>query len=178
MATYDILVLVDVNNRTAQMYAADQGIVQGGTQGSNELWVKVPAESQLRWRAEPLQSAASDGTGLKLYHTLITQFHLWEANLNSTPPQGDARQYLVEWGCDNGSGEAPFYNTPETIYPDKPIDIKPQGIYRPYIQCTTALGRNENQSKRVAYTLTVDVYLGDVKQYSISWDPYVTVYRK
>ncbi|WP_437999641.1 hypothetical protein WMF26_06715 [Sorangium sp. So ce185] len=176
--TYDILILIDVNNQTVQMYAADTGIVQAGSQGTNELWVKVPAESNLRWRVEPLQAATFENGELKLYHTLITKFHLWAANAQATPPQGDASKYLTEWGCDNGSGNAPFYATPETITPDTNIGTSTQGIYRPYIQCTTALGRDETQSQKLAYTFYVQVYKAG-KPYGppISWDPYVTVYR-
>lgn len=174
----DILIIVNCETGTVQMYAADPAIVQGNSQGSNELWVRVPASENLRWRVEPLQMAAGAGNEGDLYHAIISNLKLWGANPSATPPQGDASVYLVNWASNNGAGDTPYYNPPGDIRPGNTMPIATQGINRPFIECTTQMSsRDEVQSPRIAYSFTVDIYRGREKVNSVTWDPYVTVYR-
>lgn len=177
----DILIIVNAETGTVQMFAADPSIVQGNSQGSNELWVRVPASENLRWRVEPLQlSEGVSGEG-DMYHAIISSVRLWGANAGQN--QGDAGNYLVNWASNNGAGDTPYYNPSGDLIPGKNEDGKPatigtQGINRPFVECTTQLSnRDEETSLKLAYSFSVDIYKGRQKVRSISWDPYVTVYR-
>ncbi|HEY0192208.1 MAG TPA: hypothetical protein VGC42_13900, partial [Kofleriaceae bacterium] len=80
--------------------------MQNNTQGSTELWVKVPPEANLRWRAVPLQLTDSDN---QAYHVMITQVTLWGANTGTS--QLDAYQYLQQWFVDAGTGYGVTYSS-------------------------------------------------------------------
>ncbi|MDI3290365.1 hypothetical protein [Polyangium sp. 15x6] len=177
----DILIIVNAKTGTVQMYAADPSIVQGNSQGSNELWVRVPASEQLRWRVEPLQLAEGASGEADLYHAIITRVELWGPT--ESPPQGDASKYLVDWISNNGAGDTPYYSAPGTITAGKntfgpPTPIATQGINRPFVACETQMSnRDEMVSPKIAYSFSVDIYLGREKVNTVTWDPYVTVYR-
>jgi len=174
----DILVIINCKSGTVNMYAADPSIVQGNSQGSSELWVRVPASENLRWRVVPLQLGEGAGGAAQLYHTIISKYHLWEANPSAHPAQGEASEYLVNWATNNGAGDTPYYHPPGDLNRDTDAAITTQGINRPFVECTTQLtGRDEEESKRLAYTFYVDIYRDREKVRTINWDPYVTVYR-
>jgi hypothetical protein len=178
MAIQDILIVVDCVRQSVQMYAADPGIVQSNSQGTNELWVKVPADTVLRWRAVPLQMDTGSDSEPELYHVIISSFKLWGAG-GGTPPQGDASLYLKEWGTSNGEGDAPYYSSTGNIAPNTTLPVGTEGINRPFVQTTAQLtNRDETQGPKVAYSFTVDVYKNRTKVATINWDPFVTVYRE
>ncbi|MCY1055748.1 hypothetical protein [Nannocystis sp. SCPEA4] len=172
----DILIIVNCD-RTApnriQMFC-DPSIAyagtQGGGEGSNELGVKVPLNTELRWRAVPLQTQDPNDAGV--YHVVIKRYHLWNN------AQGNAANYLVEWGTSNGGSDAPFYKPPGNLAPDTDAAISTEGIDRPFVQCLTQLtSRDENLSPQIAYSFTVTIFKNGDKVEDLSWDPYVVIYR-
>lgn len=160
----DILVIVNCETNAVQMYC-DPSILYNSSEGSSELWVKVPVSTNLRWRTVPLQ-LTDEGAGI--YHTIISAYRLWPG----------ASDYLVDWATSNGGGDAPRYNPPGELNQEVSAPIAIEGINRPFIQCLTQLkNRDEMQSPQVAYTFYIDIYKNGHKLRTINWDPYVTVYR-
>ncbi|PCC74043.1 Inclusion body protein [Nannocystis exedens] len=145
----------------------DPSILDDSSEGSNELAVKVPVGTELRWRAVPLQTTAPGDAGV--YHTIIEAYYLWD----------QAGTYLTEWGTSNGGGDAPFYKSTGNLANNTPATIAVEGIDRPFIQCLTQLAnRDQNVSPKVAYTFYIGIYKNGDKVEQISWDPFVTVYRQ
>lgn len=169
----DILIIVncDRNARNRIQMFCDPAIATDNSEGSYELGIRVPADTELRWRAVPLQITDVSGAA-GVYHVIIEQYHLWNNE------QGDAAKYLVEWGTSNGNGDAPRYTNPGNLDADKITAITVEGINRPFVQCLTQLtSRDENQSPKVAYNFTVAIYKNGTKIEDLSWDPSVIVYR-
>lgn len=167
---YDILCVIDCDQpfaRNVKMYSGTESIVQSG-EGGNELAVRVPGDSVLRWRAVPLQLQSDRGGSNEYYHCIISKVHLW----------GNAREYITGWEANKGEGGAPVYAHNDNISPEHEISLDTVGRYRPYVQATAVLpGRDDNESPQVAYTFYVKIYQGETLVKEMSWDPYVTVYR-
>ncbi len=166
----DILIIINCDKTASnriQMFC-DPSILDRSSEGSNELAVRVPVGTELRWRAVPLQLSEGASGGAGLYHVIIKQYRLWP----------NAEKYLVEWGTSNGGGDAPFYTPAGNLAASTDAAISTEGIDRPFIQCLTQLtSRDENVSPQVAYTFTVAIYKNGDKVEELGWDPYVTVYR-
>lgn len=163
----DILIVVDCKSNKVQMFCDPSILDSGSTEGSNELAVKVPVTTELRWRVVPLQLTDPQDAGV--YHTIIESFRLWQ----------NAGDYLIEWGTSNGDGSAPYYQSPGGLRPETSAPVAVEGINRPFVQCLTQLtSRDETQSPRVAYTFTVGIYKNGTRVDGITWDPYVTIYRQ
>lgn len=164
----DILIVINTDRSASnriQMFC-DSSILDSSSEGSNELAVKVPVGTELRWRSVPLQTTDPGNTGV--YHVIIESYRLWD----------QAGTYLVEWGTSNGGGDAPFYKPTGNLSPETVAPISVEGIDRPFIQCLTQLSnRDENVSPKVAYTFTVGIYKNGDKVEDLSWDPFVTVFR-
>ncbi|WAS89737.1 hypothetical protein [Nannocystis punicea] len=141
----DILIIVSIDRslpaaQRVEMYC-DPSILDGSSEGSNELAVKVPVGTELRWRVVPLQTTDPSDAGV--YHANIESYYLWNDN------GVDAGTYLTEWGTSNGGGDAPFYSSTGTLGNDVPASVGVEGIDRPFIQCLTQLSnRDERQSPR------------------------------
>lgn len=192
MAT-DILIIVDCQqpvdsngNLTpdaVRMYAADPSIVRGNSQGTTELWVQVPSETNLNWRAVPLQLSQGLPEGQR-WHVVITQVKLWGANSSK---QLNASQFLQQWFAAAGAASGPSYAAATesfTFTPPSPAvggstssntaDVVSQPISDPYVQATCT-GFMEDVSNYAAYSFTCTIYKGGTKYATVSWDPYVTV---
>jgi hypothetical protein len=186
----DILIIVDCNkpvtggqlpSDAVSMYASDRSIVRNNSQGSTELWVQVPPETNLRWRAVPLQ--LSEGLPEdQRFQVMITQVKLWGANGN----QLDASQYLQVWFADAGTSNGPAYNPSPNSFSFSPANPPPSGssnsnaagvemlqIKDPFVQATCF---GEMQAKNyISYSFTCTVYKSGKLYATVSWDPYVTI---
>lgn len=183
----DILVVVDCKAKNAKMYAADANIAQGSSQGTDELYVKVPVGEQLRWYAVPLQfSEGIEGEGQ--WHVILTKVQLWGPHGTPGSPgyQGDAKLYLADWAVNNGGSDNPCYanqgpltfqsSDGNQVSNETQIDVL--GTNRPFVECTTQLtSRDEPQSPKLAYTFWCQIYENSSKVAEFSWDPFVTVCR-
>jgi hypothetical protein len=188
----DMLIIVDCkkpvsNGQLSQdavaMYASDPSIIRNNTQGATELWVQVPPETNLRWRAIPLQLSDDLPEGQQ-FQVMITQVRLWGANPYNAD-QLDAYQYLVQWFANAGTNYGPTYSPSSQSF--SVSDPRPGGynesnnaviervqINDPYVQATCN-GAMTDPSKFVAYSFTCTVYKNGKQYATVSWDPYVTI---
>lgn len=186
----DILIIVNcelpVTNgqlpaAAVQMFAADPKIVLKNSQGSTELGIQVPPETNLRWRAVPLQIMDADS---QAYSVIITQALLWGANPATN--QLDAYQYLGQWFANGGTAYGAGYsqNSQNLNFTDpaqgSSSSSQQLGVTKvthsdPFIQATCN-GAMSSPNQSVAYSFTCTVYKNGVQYATVSWDPYVTVY--
>lgn len=186
----DILIIVNCelplnsNNQlpsnAVQMFSADPNIVQNGSQGTTELWINVPPETNLRWRAVPLQIT---DLGNNPYQVLITQVQIWGSSPSNN--QLDAWQYLQQWFADAGSGTGVSYAqatqaiqltdpAPGTASTSNPIPVANQTLPDPFVQAITTNPMPAGKNK-VAYSFICTVYKNGAPYATVTWDPYVTV---
>lgn len=188
----DILIVVDCqkplkNNELPPeavfMYASEPTtIVRNNSQGGAELWVQVPPETNLRWRAVPLQMSQGLPEDQR-WQVMITQVKLWGPNGGD---QLDASQFLKVWFTDAGTGNGPGYSpspglftfSPETPLLNKYIQSNQAGVQvtqiaDPFVQATCFGEMQPNQ--RVAYSFTCTVYNNGRQYATVTWDPYVTI---
>jgi hypothetical protein len=186
----DILIIVDCQkpvtngklpSDAVSMYAADSSIVQGNSQGSTELHVKVAPETNLRWRAVPLQISQGLPEGQN-WQVMITQVILWGAG----DKQLDASQFLQQWFADAGTANGPAYSRATESFNFSPESPKPgssttsnaagvsiQPITDAFVQATCV---GEMQATQyVAYSFVCTVYQNGKQYATVSWDPYVTI---
>lgn len=193
----DILIIVDCEqplnsdgtlpSSAVRMFAADPTIVYAN-QGSTELGVKVPSETNLRWRAVPLQMSQNLPEG-QHWHVMITQVILWGAG----GKQLNASDYLQQWFAATGVATTPAYknatenftfqppSAPDNQYTTSNVadmaddtDLASQVISDPYVQATCT-NYMLNESNYAAYSFVCTVYKGRTKYATVSWDPYVIV---
>lgn len=196
----DILIVVDcqakLSNNTlpssaVKMYAASSDIVVSG-QGTNEIWVKVPTETNLRWRAVPLQMSQGLPENQR-WEVMITRVKLWGANASQN--QLDAAEYLQDWTADGGLYAGVAYKfpgiqhneqltfSPEVPPPNGSSESQVVGVQTdvqvrdPYVQCTTygAMDVTSGNKPRAAYSFTCSIYQNGKPYATVTWDPFVTV---
>lgn len=189
----DILIVIDCqkplsgNNQlpaeAVRMYASEPStIVRSNSQGGAELWVQVPPETNLRWRAVPLQMSQGLPEG-QTWQVMITQVKLWGPNGGN---QLDASKYLQVWFADAGTGKGPSYDPSPgqlSFSPATPslngsslsnqAGIQIASIGDPFVQATCFGEMSSNQY--VAYSFTCTVYNNGRQYATVTWDPYVTI---
>jgi hypothetical protein len=185
----DILIIVDCNqtpiNNTlpsdsVQMFASDPSIVRNHSQGSTELWVQVPRESYLRWRAVPRQ--LTDEQDHK-FQVVITQVTLWGPNGDY---QLDAPTYLPKngWAAFRGTSgsdcivygsSSQNFTFPGNSDVSNPANLTTGQINDPYVQATCD-GLMPSPANFVAYSFTCTVFKDGNFYATVSWDQYVTIY--
>lgn len=185
----DILIVVDcqqplnANNQlpveAVFMYASQAStIVRSNSQGGSELWVQVPPETNLRWRAVPLQMSQGLPEDQR-WQVIITQVKLWGSNGGN---QLDANQFLKVWFTDAGTANGPGYSpspgelsfTSEGGYSlSNQAGVQTGQTADPFVQAT-CFGEM-SASQYVAYSFTCTVYNNGRLYTTVSWDPYVTI---
>lgn len=185
----DILIVIDCqkplsgNNElpveAVKMYASEPStIVRSNSQGTSELWVQVPPETNLRWRAVPLQISQGAPEGQK-WQVMITQVKLWGADGRN---QLKANDYLQVWFTDAGTGNGPGYNPSPgqlSFTQGNGFSLSNQAgvqvgqIADPFVQAT-CFGEMPS-SNYVAYSFTCTVYNNGRQYATVTWDPYVTI---
>jgi hypothetical protein len=186
----DILIVVDCQKplsggslpaEAVTMYASEPStIVRANSQGTSELWVQVPPETNLRWRAVPLQISQGAPEGQR-WQVMITQVKLWGANGAN---QLKASDYLQVWFTDAGTGRGPGYSpspgqftfSPGNDFSESNVaGVQVGSIADPFIQAT-CFGEMSS-SQYVAYSFTCTVYNNGQPYATVTWDPYVTIYQ-
>lgn len=189
----DILIVVDCQKEltngqlpsdAVSMYAADSKIVRANSQGSTELWVQVAPETNLRWRAVPLQISQGLPEGQQ-WQVMITQVKLWGTN---NQKQLDASKYLQVWFSDAGTSNGPVYDPSPGQLSFNPAQPQPGGsissgqagvkivpINDPFVQAT-CFGEMPSADQYVAYSFTCTVYQAGRQYGTVTWDPYVTIF--
>lgn len=188
----DILIVVDCQkpltngqlpHEAVAMYAADSSVVRANSQGSTELWVQVPPETNLRWRAVPLQISQGLPEGQQ-WQVMITQMKLWGATGTN---QLDASQYLQMSFTDAGTSNGPVYNPSPGLLTFDPARAPAGGstssnqmgvqiveITDPFVQAT-CFGEMQSAAQYVAYSFTCTIYQAGRVYGTVTWDPYVTI---
>lgn len=153
--------------KVIQMFASPD-IVLDGTNGSNELSIKVYNQDEIRWLIFPKSPSGSPD----IYSVIVDARHDWTTS----------NAMLTDWQAYQGEMSVRVYDPDgQTMNQDADVVVTRKAGFMPYVEAHASLpGRPDPgfTSKPEAYTFFINIYKGDqdtpvVSNYS--WDPFVTI---